>query len=86
MTASTATAAYIAAAAAGHLLGTIAERADAEATAARIARKFDLDEMALEADVLAYVYRNLSDAELTKAAASPVTRSYARAEIARRAA
>jgi hypothetical protein len=77
---------YIAAAVRSHNAATIAERADAERTATHIARSFGIDEIAMEADVLAAVYATYTDAELAKAAASPVTRAFARAEIARRAA
>jgi hypothetical protein len=77
---------YIETAARSHTAATIAERAEAERTATHIARQFGINEMEMEAEVLAAVYATMTDAELTKAAASPVTRSYARAEIARRAA
>lgn len=78
------TRAYIDAAVASHVAPTISDRAEAGATAARIARKFGLDEMELEGQVLAAVYMTMSDEELAAKAASPVTRKYARAEIARR--
>lgn len=69
-----------------HNAATIAERAEAERTMAHIAQAHGLDEMSLESDVLAAVYATYTDAELAKAVASPVTRKFARAEIARRSA
>lgn len=77
---------YIETAVRAHNGATIADRAEAERTATHIARKFGIDGMAMEAEVLASVYATMTDEELTKAAASPATRSYARAELARRAA
>jgi hypothetical protein len=80
------TARYIEQAVRSHNAATIAERAEAERTAAHLARQFGIDEMAMETQVLAAVYATYTDAELAEAAASPTTRKYARAEIARRAA
>ena len=78
--------AYLDAAVASHIAPTLRDRQDAADTAARIARKFGLDEMALEDMVLAEVYSRMTDVELARRAASPVTRKWARAELARRAA
>ncbi len=85
MTANTDTIArYIELAVRSHNAATIAERAEAERSATHVARNFGIDEMEMEAQVLAAVYATMTDGELAKAAASPVTRSYARAEVTRR--
>jgi hypothetical protein len=52
--------------------------------AARLAERFGINEAAQEDAVLARVYRTFSEAELRRCAADPVTRKYARAELARR--
>lgn len=67
-----------------HNGATIAERAEAERSAAHVAKAFGINEMEIEIEVLAAVYATFTDAELAKAVASPATRKYARAEIARR--
>jgi hypothetical protein len=78
------TARYIETAVASHLAATISEARTAEATAAKLARDFGLDEMALESQVLDAVFTGMTDADLASAVKDPSRRVRARAEIARR--
>jgi len=78
--------AYIDAAVASHMAHSIADRAEAAATATRIAARFGLREIDLESDVLDAVAASMTTADLEAALASPVTRRRARAELTRRSA
>lgn len=78
--------AYLDAAVASHLAPTLRDRSECAGTAVRIAEKFGIDECAAEDDVLREVYMGLPAADLQDALRSPVTRKYARAELARRSA
>ena len=77
---------YIAAAVRAQTAATYAEAQQAERDADRIARRNNLDVLALGDRVMAAVYEGMSDEELTAAERDPSRRNRARAELARRAA